>query len=354
MDFTAFSWETLLLLLLWPAGGWLLGWIVEYFVLGRLAKETLFQRTLKGLGRWMGMVGALGLSLRYTVLPPKWHDEALLGWEIVTVFIATIFLARLVGQYFEDQTAELRRETQTASLVQGILRVIIYIIGILVILQMVGVSIAPMLTALGVGGLAVALALQDTLGNLFAGIQIIASRKIRPGDFIRLSGSNEEGYVVDITWRYTSVQMISNQTVIIPNAKLAAAIVTNTSLPTEEVTGRLDLGVHYNSDLEHVERVAIETTRAVLCEYLNDPEAELNVRVRYRAFADSSITFSILFPVPTFGDQVPVVHQLIKALHRRFATENIVIPFPIRTLELSPADRQLLAVARNSSEHYSD
>lgn len=334
MDFFAhLSEQTLLLWLLAPLAGWLVGWVLEYLILGRLARHSLLHRTLNGFGRWMGMVGGLGLALRYGVLPKHWHDEALLGWKITSVFITTAFLARLVSQYFEDETAELRRETQTASLVQTILRVVIYIIGLLVILQMLGVSITPMLTALGVGGLAVALALQDTLGNLFAGIQIIASRKIRPGDFIRLSGSTEEGYVTDITWRYTSIQMISNQTVIIPNSRLAGAIVTNTSLPTEEITARLDIGVHYDSDLEHVERVSIETTRAVLREYLNDLDAEPNIRIRYRGFGDSSITLSILFPVPSFGDQVPALHHLIKAIHKRYAQEGIVIPYPIRTLE---------------------
>ncbi len=341
------NWGTLAVLIVSPVVGWLVGWVIEYVVLGRLAKDTLVQRTLSGLGRWMGMVAGFGLSLRHKVLPPEWHNEALLGWEIISVFIATVFLARFVSQYFEDQTSELRRETQSASLIQTILRVAIYLIGLLVILQMLGVSITPMLTALGVGGLAVALALQDTLGNLFAGIQVIASRKIRPGDFIRLSGSGEEGYVTDITWRYTSVEMISKQTVIIPNSKLASAIVTNTSLPTEEITARLDLGVHYSSDLEHVESVTIETTRDVLCQYLNDSDADPNVRVRYRTFADSSINFSILFPVPSFADQVPVCHLLIKALHRRFAQEGIDIPFPIRTIELSETDRRLLTSKQN-------
>ncbi len=343
MDFSGSWWETLLFLLLAVLGGGAAGWLMEYLVFRRLAKGTLLQRTLSGLGRWMGAVAGLGLALRHGVLPPQWHNEVAISWQIASIFIVTVFLARLVGRYFEDQTAELRRETQSASLVQAILQAAIYIIGMLVILQRLGVSIAPMLTALGVGGLAVALALQDTLGNLFAGIQIIASRKIRPGDFIRLSGSGEEGFVTDITWRYTSVEMLSNQTVIIPNAKLAAAIVTNASLPTEAITARLDLGVHYNSDLEHVERVAAETTREVLRQYFEDPSAEPEVRIRYRTFADSSITFSILFPLPAPRHQVPVIHLLIKALHRRFAQEGIVIPFPIRTLELGDTDRRQLA-----------
>ncbi len=315
-------------------------------MLRRWAKDTPLQISLNGLGRWMCMAAALGWSLRYAVLPTHLHDEVVLGWKVASIFIATVFLARWVSHYFEDQTGELRREVQSASLVQSILRIVIYILGLLIVLQLLGISIAPMLTALGVGGLAVALALQDTLSNLFAGIQIIASKKIRPGDFIRLSGSAEEGYVTDVTWRYTSIQTISNQTVIIPNNKLAAAIVTNASLPTEEITGRLDVGVHYNSDLEQVERVAIETTTDVLRDYLANLHLEPDVRVRYRAFADSSITFSILFSLPAFGDQVPVIHLLIKALHRRFAQEGIVIPYPIRTLELSTAEWKQLVDGR--------
>ncbi|MCS6930397.1 MAG: mechanosensitive ion channel family protein [Saprospiraceae bacterium] len=338
MDFSRLSEKTIFLWLLAPLLGWAVGWLVEYVLLSKAAKGGLLQRTLKGLGRWIGLVAGAGVALRYGVLPQHWHDEAAIGWRIAMVLIVTIFLAHLIGQYFEDQTAELRRQTSTASLVQTVLQVVVYIIGLLVVLQMLGIAITPMLTALGVGGLAVALALQDTLSNLFAGIQIIASRKIRPGDFIRLSDGTEEGYVTDITWHYTSVRMLSNQVVIIPNARLANAIVTNTSLPTEEITARLDVGVHYDSDLEHVERVCVETTQTVLREYYKDHSTDFNVRVRYRAFSDSSIVLSILFPVPSFPDQIYVIHLLIKALHRRFAQEHILIPFPIRTLELKSDD----------------
>jgi len=329
-------------------GGWLAGWSLEYLLLRKLAGDALFRKTLSGLGRWMGLAAGLGLALRYSMLPPDWHGDVVQMWKISSILIITIFLARLVGRYYLDQTASIQGEHPATSLVQNVLRGLVYVVGLLVILQTLGISITPMLTALGVGGLAVALALQDMLSNLFAGIQIIASRKIRPGDFIRLE-SGEEGYVSDITWRNTTIRTIPSLTVIIPNAKLASAIVTNTSLPTDEITARIELGVHYNSDLEHVERVATETAEAVLANF-PDKADDPNVRIRYRTFADSSINFVILFQVREFAHQAPLQHLLIKALHKRFGEENITIPFPIRTLDLSGVDLQALVAAVRKSE----
>ena len=93
-------------------------------------------------------------------------------------------------------------------------------------LNAVGVSITPIITALGVGGLAMALALQDTLSNLFAGIHILAEHTIRIGDFIRLE-TGQEGYVEDISWRTTRIRMLPNNMVIVPNSKLAQSVVVN-------------------------------------------------------------------------------------------------------------------------------
>lgn len=336
MDFPIEYWREIFWTLSMLVGGWLIGWLVGYFFLRTLPAGAIFRKSLSGLGRWMGLAAGLGLALRYSMLPPDWHGDVVLMWKIASILIVTVFLARLVGRYYRAQTADITGEHPTTSLVQNVLRGAVYVVGLLVALQMLGVSVTPMLTALGVGGLAVALALQDTLGNLFAGIQIIASRKIRLGDFIQLEGG-EEGYVSDITWRNTTIQTIPDVLVIIPNAKLASAIVTNTSLPTTEITAGIELGIHYNSDLEHVERVATETTQAVLEGYpckVENPD----VRVRYRTFADSSINFAIFFQVCAFADQAPIKHLLIKALHKRFREEGIAIPYPIRTLDFGGLD----------------
>ena len=151
----------------------------------------------------------------------------------------------------------------STSIITNIVRIVIYAIGLLFLLQSLGISITPLLTALGVGGLAVALALQETLTNLFAGIQIIASGKIKPNNYVQLE-SGQEGYVQDITWRSTTIKALPNHIIIVPNSKMAGAIVRNYSLPENEIAVLINVGVSYDSDLEKVERVTIEVGKETL------------------------------------------------------------------------------------------
>src|SRR2546429_328365 len=102
--------------------------------------------------------------------------------------------------------------------------------GVLVLLSVLGIHITPILTALGVGGLAVALALQDSLANLFAGMHLLADKPIRVGDYVKIADTTE-GYVVDIGWRSTRIRMLQNTVVVVPNKKVAESIITNYDLP---------------------------------------------------------------------------------------------------------------------------
>ena len=323
------------------AGGWLLGWLVEAYFLSRLPRTELLRKSLSGLGRWMGLAAGLGLALRYSLLPSEWHADAVMAWKISCLLIATVFLARMVGRFVREQTIGFSSDLPTTSLVENVVRGIVYLVGILVVLQTMDISVTPVLTAMGVGGLAVALALQDTLGNLFAGIQIIAARKIQPGQFIQLEGG-QEGYVTDITWRDTTIHTMPNHLVIIPNAKLAASIVTNSYLPSQEISTRVEVGVHYDSDLDHVERVAFEVATEVINTFPGAVQ-EFEPAIRFREFADSSINMAIIFRVKEWADQYIMRHEMIKALHKGFRKEGITIPFPIRTLDLPQEVREALA-----------
>lgn len=333
MEFLTENASAILWSLSLPAAGWLTGWMLEYLFLYKLEEQNVFRKSLSGLGRWMGLVSGLGIALRFQLMPPEWQSEAVFAWKIVALFVATIFIARLAGRYVYHHTAGISGDFPATSLVQHVARILVYLIGILVIMQTAGISVTPVLTALGVGGLAVALALQDTLANLFAGIQIIASRKIRPGQFVRLE-SGEEGYISDITWRNTTIRTLPNMMVIIPNGKLASSIVTNAYLPAKEVSSRVEVGVHYDSDLEKVEQIAIETAKVIAKEFpggVTKPEPV----VRFNQFGDSAINMAVVFRVKEYADQFLMQHLLIKALHRRFREEGIVIPYPIRTLDFS-------------------
>jgi small-conductance mechanosensitive channel len=205
-------------------------------------------------------------------------------------------------------------------------RILIGLIGLLVLLQNFGVSITPLLTALGVGGLAVALALQDTLSNFFAGLQIIATKKVKPGDFVRLE-SGEEGYVEDIDWRHTSIRQLRNNMVLVPNSKLVNSVLTNYYYPQQELSIIVEMGVSYSSDLRLVEEVTIEVAREVLRD-VDGGVPEFEPFIRFHTFNDYRIDFSIILRVREFTDQYFLRHEFLKRLKDRYASEGIEIPFP--------------------------
>ena len=246
------------------------------------------------------------------------------------VFSITRVLARtvdgVVTMYFERSGKNLPKTTLLNSILIGV----IYAMGLLVILQYYGISIAPILTAAGVGGMAVALALQETLSNIFSGLHLILSKQLRIGDYIKLS-SGEEGRVTDITWRFTTIIPLgASNTIVIPNKTIAGANITNYSLPTLNINVSVPVGVAYDSDLATVERVTIETAKEVLARVDDNPNAE--PLVRYTDFGDSSINFVVILPSSLFDNQVIIKHEFIKALTDRYRAEGIDIPYPIQTI----------------------
>jgi small-conductance mechanosensitive channel len=220
-------------------------------------------------------------------------------------------------------------------------------IGAMVILSQLGVAITPVLTALGVGSLAVALALQPTLANMFAGIYIAVARQIRIGDFVELE-SGQSGFVTDIGWRTTLIRELPNNMIIIPNSKLAEIIVKNYALPDSELATLVDVGVSYASDLEKVERIVIETARATLRE-VEGAVPDFEPFIRYNAFADSSVNFTVVLRAKTVSDRVPLRHEFVKRLHRAFAQHGIEIPFPQRVVHTVADDGRADAPARSES-----
>ena len=215
------------------------------------------------------------------------------------------------------------------TLLTNILNVIIYAAGILLILGSLGISIAPLLTALGVGGMAVALGLQETLANICAGLYLLMSRQLRIDDYIRLS-TGEEGKVADITWRFTTIMSIAGNAIVVPNQKISSAIITNYCMPEQDMSIKIKCGVAYNSDLDKVEAVTIETAKEVM--QAVDGTVIKEPTLRFHTFNDSSIDFNVILHCSEFANQFTIKHEFIKAITKRYRQEGIVIPFPIRTI----------------------
>jgi small-conductance mechanosensitive channel len=327
-------------------GGILLGIISEKLILGKLKKITektksqvddiIVSSLQKFITIWFSLAG-----IHFALLSLKLHSNIMNIIQKITVilYILTISIAvsNIAVALLNLQSRKIKDLIPSASIFANLTRTLIILIGILIILNFLGISITPILTALGVGGLAVALALQDTLSNLFAGLHIIMSRQIRPGDYIKLN-SGEEGYVVDITWRNTTIRQLPNNIIIIPNSKLASSIVTNYHLPEKELSVVVQVGVSYDSDLEKVEKVTIEVAKEVMRE-VPGGVPEFEPVVRYHTFGDFSINFNVILRAKEFSDQYLIRHEFIKRLHKRYKAEGIIIPYPIRTVYLSSNEK---------------
>ncbi|RKX68784.1 mechanosensitive ion channel family protein [candidate division WOR-3 bacterium] len=316
------------------AGG-ICGFVIEKIFLSRLRAFALKTKwrgdeviieSLQHVIIFWGVVGGIYGAIHTVGMAPSFRQLLQKALIIILIVSATIIAARMIVGFIN-----LRRDILPAtSIFKNFIKIIVFTLGFLIVLQTLGISITPLITALGVGGLAVALALQDTLSNLFAGIHIIISKQLRPGDYIRLD-TGEEGYVMDVSWRNTKIRAIPNNIVVIPNAKLASSIITNYHMPVKELSVRVQVGVSYDSDLEKVERVTVEVAREVMKE-VPGGVPDFEPFIRYHTFGDFSINFTVIMRVKEFTDKYLITHEFIKRLHKRYKKEGIEIPFPIRTI----------------------
>jgi small-conductance mechanosensitive channel len=311
-----------------------LRWLGERASRTRWSGDDVIVDALRTLVPWAAI--AAGAAAAATALPltARVGHHVTMTLTALLILAATLTAARVITGLVRSVAQSRSGVAGSATIFVNITRVVVLAMGFLVMLETLGVSIAPLLTALGVGGLAVALALQDTLANLFAGVHILASKTVQPGDYIRLS-SGEEGYVVDINWRNTVVRQLSNNLVIIPNARLAGTNMTNFSRPEQQLSITVQVGVGYDSDLEHVERVTTEIVENVMTE-ITGAVPDHEPAVRFHTFGDSRINFTVILGVGEFSDQYRIKHEFIKRLHERFRAEGITVPAPTRTVTVQP------------------
>jgi small-conductance mechanosensitive channel len=332
--------------LVWPAAIFLatlgLGWVVRRLVLRALQSWTsrthsraglILTESLRGPILIWTLILAVHLGLQSSELPVRfteWGAKALLVLWVVSLTVMCVRVAGNLVRFYGDQVPGALPVT---TLTENLAQLAVVLGGIVLLLRAIGLEITPVLTALGVGGLAVALALQDTLSNLFAGFYVAVARQIRLGDYIKLS-TGEEGYVSDITWRCTTIRGLGNNMVIVPNAKLAQAIVTNYYLPEKRMSANLQVGVSYDCDPEHIERVLLDVAQKSAGEIpglLAEPAPAVTLDP---GFGESGLYFTLGFQVAEFAQQFGVRHQLRKRIFRRFQEEGIPMPFPTRTVYL--------------------
>jgi small-conductance mechanosensitive channel len=285
------------------------------------------------LGLWVAVEFA-GQTER---LSRRLSEQLGLVLEVAVILSVTITVANTLSILIRRASERRALGVLITGLGQSVTRGAVYIVGALMLLTALGVQITPLLTALGVGGLAVALALQDTLSNLFAGAHLLADKPIRVGDYVKVADT-VEGHVVDIGWRSTRVRMLQNVVVTIPNKKVAESIITNYDLPEPRLALLVRVGVDYGSDPDRIEALVVdEATRAVgeVPGLLGEPAPFVRL---IPGFGDFSLDFTLVCQVKSFTDQFLVQHELRKRILRRFRAEGIQVP--VRALEIRSRDTE--------------
>jgi small-conductance mechanosensitive channel len=267
---------------------------------------------------------ALGLALAPFDFGGKTKPEALLDrTEVALVIIATTMVISRLLVYFVQSLGQRHGDRfPSSTLFANIAQILAIVLGALILLQSLDIAIAPILTALGVGGLAVALALRDTLANLFSGIQIVAAHQLRPGDYIKIQGG-VEGYVVDIAWRNTTLRELGNNLVVVPNETLVSSIFTNYSRPEQKTVLSVEIVVGFLDDLERVSALAVEVARSVARE-VGAPDDE--PFVRFRQISDSGLTLATFLAVGKYGDQALAKSLFLQRFYTRAAQDGVFIP----------------------------
>ncbi len=332
---------------LWPvvviAASYLLGHGIEWVLLHLVPRFTgrtltrvddLVTDAVKGPVKILATLSGAAIAILLTPAP-----EALHGWTarflvILLAIAGVVAAARFVGGLVLTYGDRARIVGPTRGLTKRVAVLAIYLVGALFVLDNQGVSITPLLTTLGLAGLAVALAFQDTLSNFFAGLYVQADRPLDIGHYVRIEDVNVEGYVVEVGWRTTKIRTLPNNIVVIPNARVASSVVTDYDLPEPGMSLLVGVPVPHGVDPRRVESILVEEAAKAAGEVEGLlPEPTPFVRF-IPGFTDKGMEFTLICRVSKFVDQYLAQHELRHRITERFRKEGIQISVPIRTIKV--------------------
>jgi small-conductance mechanosensitive channel len=293
--------------------------------------DILIAGSLRGPIVLWSLILGLHLATQNSEIPRIYLTYIPRTLAVLWIWSLTMAMSRLAGNAVRFYGGRVTAAQSVTSLTQKLAQLAVVLLGLAALLRVFEVNLTTILTTLGVGGLAVALALQDTLSNLFAGFYVSISGLVHIGDYIKLN-TGEEGYVADINWRCTTMRGGSNNLVIVPNSKLGQAIYTNYNLPDRRMGMSVSFSVGYDSDVDRVQEILLEETIAAGSEVqglVNEPAPSVLFNP---GPGESALVFQVNFSVSEFGGQYRVQSELRKRILKRLKAEGITLPFPTRTV----------------------
>ena len=253
---------------------------------------------------------------------------------ILLLLVVSMKVVRVLFSWAEESKKLKKKQVGFLITMQKIVNAVIYFLAIIFILQALGISISPLVASLGIGGLAVGLALQPTLSNYFSGLYLSADGFINLDDYIELD-NGLRGYVVTVGWRNTVIRMWNNNLVMIPNSTIADSMITNYNEPQNKSSFIVECGVAYDTNLKKAEKVALEIAQKM------QKKRKYGVKdykpvIRFYEFADSNINLKIIMQSDKYVNHYEMRHDFIKELKSAYDKAGIVISFPMHTLDFPP------------------
>ncbi len=257
---------------------------------------------------------------------------------IIGFFLLFMLIHRIINEFLKWYATEVSmrlkgHEAKRLSIFGKVADILMVIVFSLILMWYLGINVTPILASLGIGGLAVALALQETLSNFFAGLSIIGDKSLKVGDYIELENAELAGYIEDISWRTSRIRTIGGDYIIVPNTKLSQSVAKDYSFGSPITSVGVTLYVGYMNDLEKVEKI----TNKVALEVQTSVEGAVRDHVpliRFKEFQDSNIRATVFFKVNSVVDKFLVVHEFMKRIKKAYEKNNIEISYPITDVYL--------------------
>jgi small-conductance mechanosensitive channel len=325
------------------AAFWLLSRLVRYFLTVWGPKFTSFTATdlddrilqrVTPPTTLLVIFAGLYLAVKSLPLAEKAHNIVSGIAFVLTMAILTNIFYRAIDEvllWYASRLADSDRgglDKQLLPLVEKLATIFLVGTALIIILKHFNYDILSLVTALGIGSLAIGMAAKDTLANMISGFTLMIDRPFRIGDRIQLT-SGQFGDVIDIGLRSTRIKTVDNTLLIIPNSDLCNTTVINQAFPDHRTKGRINIGVAYGSDIEQVKRV-MTAVALEIGEVLRDPAPESF----FTAFGDSALQMALIFWVEDYTKLFAVTDRINLLLLKRLTENSIAIPYPTRTVHI--------------------
>lgn len=308
---------------------WIFEKIFSKFAKGTKTKiDDMIIRDTKKPISWLLFFFGIRFALLALTIPEKLFNILLKATDTALILIGALVVGNIINAIIENWGKKWAKKTkstiddQLVLLLEKATGVAVVIIAIVIVLGHWGIEVGPLIASLGIGGIAIAFALQSSLGNIFGGMSLVLDQNIKVGDAVWIDDITT-GKIVDIGFRSTKIQSFNKETFIVPNGQLADSIFKNLAQPSEEIRVVIPFGVAYGTDIDVVKKLILKEIKAMKLT-MKEPAPH----IKFMTMADSSINFNAYFYIENYSNKLTASDEANTRIYNALNKAKIEIPFP--------------------------